>query len=98
MEDEPGGVQGLTGEGDRAELVGAVDVAALADQGVAAEAGLDADLVAAAGLEADFEARGVAEALDHLVVADRLLAAGVARMRFLLDERGRVPDEMIAPG
>ena len=65
LEDQPGGVEGLAGEGDGAELVGAVDVAALADQRVTAQAGLDAYLVAAAGLEADFEVRGGAEALDQ---------------------------------
>ena len=35
--------------------------------------------------------------LDHAVVADRFLAARVARVGLLLNQRALIPDEVIAP-
>src|ERR1700722_18791519 len=90
-------VQRLSGKRDRPQQVRAVDVALLADERVAAQPCLYADLVALAGDEAHFDQRGLAIALDHAVLADRFLASRIARMRLFLNERLLIPHESIAP-
>src|SRR5258707_2268650 len=87
----------LSRKRDRAQRVRPVDVTLLADQRVTTQPRLDADLIALAGDEPHFDQRRPRELFDHLVMADRLLALRVARVRFLLNQRFQVPDEVIAP-
>ena len=68
-------VQRLPAEPDGPQDFRAVDVALLADQGVAAQPGLNPDLVAPPGPQPDLDQRRVAEGLDGAVVRDRLAAA-----------------------
>src|SRR5688572_881131 len=70
IEAEAEGMQGLAAEGDRTQRVRTVDVAFLADQGVAAKARLDPDLIPTTGLKPHLDERRVAEALDDVVFAD----------------------------
>ena len=96
-ERQPERVQRLARKRNRAQRVRPVDVALLADQRVPAQPRLDPDLVALAGHEAHLDQRRAAERFDHAVVADRFLAARIARVRLFLNQRLRVPDEVIAP-
>src|SRR3954452_9730903 len=92
---EPVCVERLAREGDRPQRVWPVDVALLADQRVAAETRLDADLIALAGDERHLDERRGVERLDDAVMADRRLAARIARARFLLYQCFGVPDQRV---
>ena len=91
------GVQRLTAERNRSQVVGTVSVALLPDQGVAAEPGLQTNLVAAAAFKPDFEQRGLRELLEDTITADGFLRPRIAPIGFLLNECLVVPGEMIAP-
>src|SRR5262249_41284096 len=56
------------------------------------------DLIAFAGVQLHLNQRRLPELLEHAVLADRFSGARVLRMRFLLNQRVRIPHEMIAPG
>ena len=97
LECQAKGVERLPRKGNRAQRVRAIHVAPLADERVAAQPRLDADLVALPRLEAHLDQRRVAKRLDDAVVADGFGPLRIARMRFLLNERLAIPDEAIAP-
>ena len=96
-ERQPERVQRLSRKRDRAELLRPVDVALLADQGVAAQARLDADLIPFPRHELHFDHGRTRQLLDHAVMTDGFLAASIARVRLLLNQRSWIPDQMIAP-
>ena len=96
-ERQPEGVERLPRKRNRAEGVRPVDVALFADQRVAAQARLDPNLIPLSGHQAHLDQRRRLERLDHAVMADRFLAARVARVRFLLNQRLQIPDQVIAP-
>jgi hypothetical protein len=96
-EREPDGVQRLAFELYRPQGLGPIRVAALADQRMAAQPGLNPYLVAPSGNQRNLDERGAAERFQHSIMAHRLLAARVARVRFLLDQRRFVPGQPIPP-
>src|SRR5215216_3012312 len=91
------GVQGLARELDVTQVIGTKDVALLADQRMAAQPRLQSNLVALAGLQTNLDQRRIREALQHPVMADRLLRLGITRVRLLLHERLLVPHEVVSP-
>ena len=97
IEREATGVQGLAGKRDGPQRVGPERVALLADERVPAQPRLNPDLVAPPGAKAHLDERRVAVGLEHAIVADRLAGPRVLRMRFFLDQRLRIPHEVIAP-
>src|SRR3954470_11076926 len=98
LDPEPPRVQRLTGKVNVSKILRTIDVTLLAHQRVPAQSRLEAYLVALAGSQADLDQRGLPERLEHLVIAGRFAGFGVARMRLLLDERGLIPDQVVAPG
>ena len=96
-EGEPPGVQRMPAESDRAQRVRAVGIALLADERVAAQSRLDANLITSPGFESNLEQRGIAKSLERRVFTNRVGAPWIARVRFLLDERCRVPYQSISP-
>src|SRR5204862_8045822 len=90
-------VECLAMKRDRTEHLRAVDIPPFADERMSAKPRLDPNLIALPGHETHFDERRAAEAFEHAVLADRFLAARIARMRFLLYEGLVVPDELIAP-
>ena len=76
-EGEPLGVQRMPAESDRAERVGAVGIALLADQRVAAQSRLDANLITSPGFESNLEQRGIAKGLERRVFTNRIRALGI---------------------
>src|ERR1044071_6787129 len=97
LERQPPGVQGLAPEVDVTKVVGTEYVALLADQRMAAQPRLESNLVALARLQTNLDQRRTREALQHPVVADRLLRLRVTRMRLLLNECLLVPDKVVTP-
>ena len=81
------GVQRLTTERNRSQVVGTVSVALLADQGVTAQAGLQTNLVAASAFEPDLQEGCVLELFDDTIPADGFLRPGVAPIGLFLDQR-----------
>ena len=92
------GVQGLPWKLDRPEPIRSVHVPLLPHERMTPQPRLQANLVAFPGDQPHFYERGVAEAFDHPVVAERLLPTGIPRVRLLLNERLGIPDQPIAPG
>jgi hypothetical protein len=90
-------VQRLPWKRNGPQCVRAVDVPALAHQGMAAQARLNPDLIPLPCLKLHLEERRVAELLDDAVVAHRFRALRIPRMRALLNQRLAIPDEVIAP-
>jgi hypothetical protein len=90
-------VNRLAWKRDRTQEIGTENIALLADEGVAAQASLEPDLVSLAGPQSHLDERRRLERLDDAVFADGLLAAGIVRMRLLLNERPGVPDQRVAP-
>src|SRR5262249_27487151 len=90
-------VKRLSLERNRPQPLGSVDVALFPDQRVAAQTGLNPDLVSLARLQTYFEKGDIGERLDDTVAAHRRGSLRVARMRTLLDEGLAIPHEMIAP-
>src|SRR4029078_5681237 len=75
----------------------AVDVAPLADERVAPQPRLEANLVAPAALQLHLHERRVLEDLQDAIAADGLLRPRIAGMGLFLNERLVVPHEMVAP-
>src|SRR5688500_14285423 len=98
IEPETEGMQRLAPEGDRTKRIRTVDIALLADQGMAAKARLDPDLVTTPGLKPHLDERCIAKTFDHVILADRFHALRIAWVGFLLDERLGIPDQRVAPG
>ena len=90
-------VQRLPGKIDETQAVRPIHVTLLPHQGVAAQPRLQTDLIPLAGHEPDLDERGVFERLDHSILAPRVFAPRITRMRRLLDERTLIPHEVIAP-
>ena len=73
------GVKRLTRKFDRVQPIGTGDVAALADERMSAQSGLQADLVALSGLQPHFDQRCDTERLEDPIDADGLSRARVPR-------------------
>src|SRR5687768_6199227 len=97
VEREAPRMQRVALELDRTQRPGSEGVALLADERVAAEPRLNADLIAPPAVQPHFDQRRLAVPLADAVVADRFLRRGIARMRLLLDQRLLVPHQMIPP-
>ena len=76
----------------------ALDVSVLAYETVPPHLGLNSNLVSPARAQPHFEKRSMLERLEHAVIADRLDPPRIACVRLFLNERFRVPDEVISPG
>ena len=74
-----------------------VGVHLLAHQRMAAQLRLQPDLIALARHQPDLHQRGAAQPLHHAVLAQRLLASGVARAGGALNQLLAVPDQVVAP-
>src|SRR5262245_41253979 len=97
LEAQPPCMQCLTVELDRTQFLAAVDVPRFADQHVPTEPRLKADLIALARVKPHFEQRGVTKRFEDAILARRERGSGIVRMRSLLDQVARIPDEVIAP-
>src|SRR5204863_3664893 len=97
-ESEAIGVERLAPERHGAQQLRSIDVPPLTDQRVAAQPGLNPYLVALPRHQPHFDQGRVAEGLEDAVLADRLFAPRIARMRLFLDQRAPIPHQMIAPG
>src|SRR5215831_17626921 len=73
------------------------DIAALANQWVAAQGRLNANLVASTRLQPHLDQRRVAKRLHHTIAADGFFRPWVARASVLLNQLVPIPREMIAP-
>src|SRR5262245_8041231 len=90
-------MKGLTRKIDGPNVVRTVDVALLADEGVASQPGLEPDLIALSRDETHFDQRGLIEPLDDAIVADGFLSSRIVGERLLLDERPLIPEQPVAP-
>ena len=96
---EAPGMECLPWKVNESNILRSIDVPLLADQRVAAQPRLQADLVAPAGHEADLDQGRVhAECLNDLVVAAGFGGTRIVRVRLALDERFLIPDKVVAPG
>src|SRR5207248_7280879 len=91
-------VKRLALELNRAQFVGAGHVSFFAHERVAAQARLNADLITPSRPQTDLDQRRATKSLEYTIVADGFARARIARRGLRLNERFRVPDEMIAPG
>ena len=98
FERQPVRVERLARKRNRPERVRPVRVALFADQRVASQPRLNADLIPPPRHQPHLDQRRALERLEHRVVADRLLAARIAGVGFLLNQRSVVPHQMVAPG
>src|SRR4051812_26648042 len=62
-----------------------------------AEAGLKANLVAPSRIQLHLDERRVRQPLENAVPAAGRLSRGIARMGVLLDQRPRIPDQLVTP-
>ena len=92
-EREPVCMERLPRERNRAQRPLPDDVPTFADQRVPAQPRLGADLIALAGSEPNLDERRAGELLEDAILADRFLAAWIARACLFLDERTRVPHQ-----
>ena len=96
LERELPGVQRLSRKRDAADRR-RVGVHLLPHQRMAAQLRLQPDLIALAGDQPHLDQRGAAQPLQHAVLAQRLLASGVARAGRALNQLVAIPDQMVAP-
>src|SRR5689334_25182815 len=86
-------VKRLTGELDRPQRFRAKHVPPFADERMAAQPRLNANLIALARVEPYFDERRVPELLDDAIVTHGVSAFGISGMRASLNQRFRIPHQ-----